>query len=65
MTDGAMLAAQLAAVCIRMMRFVVCIPMTLVAPPSAANIDRMPVPHPTSNTLAPFIKAGFCLRASL
>ena len=31
----------------------------------AANIERMPVPHPTSSTLAPFISEGLRSNASL
>lgn len=40
------------------------IPITCVAPPWAANMDRMPVPQPTSRTDAPLINEGFCCRAS-
>ena len=35
------------------------------APARAANIDRMPVPQPTSITHAPCINLGFCSSAFL
>ena len=37
--------------------------MTCDAPPLAANMLRMPVPQPTSSTVAPFISSGFCSKA--
>lgn len=30
-------------------------PMTLAAPALAANIDKIPVPHPISNTILPYL----------
>jgi hypothetical protein len=39
-------------------------PTTAAAPPLAANSDRMDVPQPTSSTVAPCIRLGFCVRAA-
>ena len=39
------------------------VPAIWDAPPRAANMDRMPVPQPTSRTLAPRMREGLPSRA--
>lgn len=39
-------------------------PTTAAAPPRAANIERMPVPQPTSSTRAPRTSAGLSSSAA-
>ena len=39
-------------------------PTTFAAPPRAANMLRMPVPHPMSSTRFPLTQEGFCSSAT-